>query len=45
MTGGLQTETIPRPELRFEGRFRRYQKSMLDLAAEHPSSDRRYHRP
>jgi hypothetical protein len=29
--------------LRFEGRFRRYQTSMLGLAADHPAADRRYH--
>ena len=27
----------------FEGTFRRYQASMLGLAADHPTSDRRYH--
>jgi hypothetical protein len=43
MTGGLPSGSIHEPELQFEGRFRRYQTSMLDLAAEHPSSDRRYH--
>jgi superfamily II DNA or RNA helicase len=31
------------PPLRFQGRFRRYQESMLGLAAEHPTADRRYH--
>ena len=29
--------------LRFEGRFRRYQTSMLGLAADNPTADRRYH--
>ena len=31
------------PTLHFEGRFRRYQMSMLGLAADHPTADRRYH--
>ena len=31
------------PALRFEGRFRRYQTSMLGLAADNPTADRRYH--
>ena len=43
MTGDPPDRVSVSPELRFEGRFRRYQTSMLGLAAEHPTADRRYH--
>ena len=43
MTGDPPDRVSASPELRFEGRFRRYQTSMLGLAAEHPTTDRRYH--
>ncbi len=33
----------PGAGIRFRGRFRRYQQSMLDLVAGHPPSDLRYH--
>jgi superfamily II DNA or RNA helicase len=42
MTGDPPTTSGLTP-LRFEGRFRRYQTSMLGLAAAHPTADRQYH--
>jgi superfamily II DNA or RNA helicase len=43
MTGDPTAGASVSHALRFEGRFRRYQTSMLGLAADNPTADRRYH--